>query len=321
MDSKFEIKILKDSKKRDTDVNAMSLEVAKAFVVLVDSVTGIVENTPDNNDLTINIEQGSVRLLVEGNGVERLQKNFIDVITVGSVDKPLVESWRNMQSLFKKNGLTYEATISTKEKKTRVYEALKDHDKLRAKPAKRQIPKTNIEFIEGTLVELGGINPNMHIDVGRKNRIKISCTHENANKAKEYLFKTILVSTWSKKKGAKTEYDFCDSYVVSPESSFYKFKKFINDFETTGDELDSLDLLYNQVNDYLKDGKISRLKRFLKLFLHTSTDVNTLHTLMLVMQYLKENSELSFYAKQIEYFFDEKVNQLTRTEKRQSVRY
>jgi hypothetical protein len=312
MANNFEIRIVKDSEKKDAKLHAMSLEVAKSFLVLIEAVTRIVENTPNNEHLTINVKEGSVKLLVEGEGVEQLQENFINVVK-GSTDKTLVDSWRRMQTLFKQNGLTYEATISTLNKKTSVYDILKSNKPLRAKPKKKQIPKTNIEFIDGILLDVGGKNPNIHVEIEGNKKFKINCTEENAIKAREYLYQKIYLSCWSYKKLGKKEYDFCDSYIIKDDSPFFKFKKFIYEFENAEDELDSLDMVYDECLNLLKLKKYNSLKRFLKLFLYHGTDVNTLHTITILTQYFKENEDLKEYADRFEMLLDNKVKNLNKT--------
>jgi len=310
----FEIRIIKDSNKIDADVHSMSLEVAKAFLVLVESVTKIIENTPDNKSLRINIKKGSVKLLVEGEGIESMQKSFLNIVNKGSADKLLVDSWRTMQNLFKQNGLEYEAIISTNQKQTKVYDTLKGIKALRAKPVKRQIPKTNIEFFEGTLFKIGGENHSiLSLKVGDKKRVRISCSKESAVNAKRFLYQPIYISCWSSNNEGKKVYRLCDSYLIKDDSPYHRFKEFIYKFEHADDELDSLDMVYDECLFYLKERKYIRLKRFLNLFIDMGTDVNTLHTISLLTQFFMEHEILKEYANRIEKLLDAKIQYLNRT--------
>jgi hypothetical protein len=319
MDNKFEIRIKKDSLKQEVHVLSMSLEVAKAFLVLVDSVTKIVENTPNNEQLRISVKEGSVELLVQGEGIEILQNTFLNVIKKGSADKPLVESWRTMQNLFKQNGLEYEAVIQTKSKTTLVYDTLKKHKVLRAKPVKRQLAKTNIEFFEGTLYKIGGEpTSTLYLNLSSNKRIRIGCSIENSKSAKEYLHQPILLSCWSSNHYGKTLYRYCDSYVVKDDSPYYVFKQFINVLENTSDELDQLDMVYDEVLKYLKQKKYNRLKRFLKLFLDLGTDINILHTISLLTQSFKDHVDLKEYANRIESLLERKIIHLNKITTEQS---
>lgn len=297
----------------------MSLEVAKAFLVLVDSVTKIVENTPNNDHLRISVQEGSVELLVQGEGVETLQDTFLNVIKNGSADKSLVESWRTMQNLFKQNGLEYEAVIQTSKKRTLVYDTLKKHKVLRAKPVKRQLAKTNIEFFEGILYKIGGEpTSTLYLNLHSKKRIRISCSIESSKSAKKYLHQPILVTCWSSSHYGKTVYRFCDSYIAKEDSPYYVFKQFIHTLENTSDELDQLDMIYDEVLEYLKQKKYNRLKRFLKLFLDLGTDVNILHTISLLTQSFKDNTDLKDYASRIETLLDRKIINLNKITKEES---
>jgi hypothetical protein len=314
MANHFEIKIVKDSHKNEADVHSMSLEVAKAFLILVESVTKIIENTPNNENLRIDVKKGSVKLLVQGDGIERLQESFLSIVNRGSADKLLVDSWRTMQNLFKQNGLEYEAIISTDQKQTRVYDTLKGIKSLRAKPVKRQIPRTNIQFFEATLFKIGGENlPMLYLNVGDNKRIRVHCSKESAVNAKKHLYQSIYVSCWVSKNEGKMIYKLCDSYIVKDDSPYHHFKEFIHNYEHADDELDSLDMVYDECLTYLKEQKYNRLKRFLKLFMDMSTDANTLHTISLLTHFFKEHQVLKENANRIESLLNAKIQYLNRT--------
>lgn len=312
MDNKLEIKIIKDSNKDDANLHAMSLEVAKAFLILVESVTQIVEQTSNNKDLRINVENGSVALSVEGNGVETLQKDFLEVIENGSTDKLLVEPWRKIQSLFLTNGLQYSATISTTKRQTSVFEILKKTKTLRTKPQKRKVAKTNIEFIQGKLIEIGGKFPNIHVELPSNKKITIRCTESNAFKARNYLYQTIYLSSWVKNKGDEKEYELCDSYQVNKDSAFFRLKKFIETFETSEDEITSLSLLHDECSDYLDNEDFGNFRKFLRLFIHESTDVNSLHTILILSQFFRNNERLKEHVEALENLFNSKVQNLNK---------
>jgi hypothetical protein len=320
MDSKLEIKIIKDSKKDDAELHAMSLEVAKAFLTIVDSVTKIIEQIPDNENLKINIKSGSVTLLVEGDGIDILQKDFLDVIEKGSTDKLMVEPWRNIQNLFRNNGLQYEATISTDKVQTSIFEILKKSKTLRTKPSKRQVAKTNIQFIEGKLIEIGGKSPNIHVELSSNKKITIGCTESNAFKARNYLYQTIFLSSWVQIKNGVKEYELCDSYKVGQDSVYYKLNKFIEEFENAEDEIESLSILHDECRNYLDGKDYGNFRKFLRLFIHHSTDVNTLHTILILGQFFRDNSRLKDQINDMEILFNAKVKNLNKKNKVTSAR-
>ena len=302
---KIEIAIIKDSKKNDAELQSMSLEVARAFLVLAESLTTIAELTPNNQNLTINITPGSVRMAVEGAVVARINKNFQQIVDNNSTDKDLIAPWRNMQSVFQKNGLEYSAIMFLNNQQISVVDILKGKKRLIAKSKKEAI-KTSIEFIEGKLFEIGGKRKqNIHLTIPNGNTVTVACTEANALRANNYLFQTILISTWVSVKAHKKYYEL---YHPQQLSIYNDLKNFINSFENSVDEIESLSKLHDECRKYLDKQDYGSFRKFLKLFNHKTTDINSLHTILLLTQFFKNNKRLSELISDLDALFNSKID-------------
>ena len=59
-DYKLELSIKKDADKSDPSLESMSLGAAKSFVIMLDSLTKLIESTGGSKDVKIEIKSGSV---------------------------------------------------------------------------------------------------------------------------------------------------------------------------------------------------------------------------------------------------------------------
>ncbi|RYE29069.1 MAG: hypothetical protein EOP48_32910, partial [Sphingobacteriales bacterium] len=62
---RLEFRITKDENNQHIELENMSLDVSKSFLVIIQAVTRIVELTPRNKDLSICIKKGSAVVSVK----------------------------------------------------------------------------------------------------------------------------------------------------------------------------------------------------------------------------------------------------------------
>jgi phosphohistidine swiveling domain-containing protein len=279
--NRLEIKVIKDSRSRDIDINAMSLEAARSFLTIFESLTRIVELTPDSESVKIQVTSGSAVVAAQGEKISKAKKEFDKILENKSTNKELVEQWRKIQTLFTANGLHYEAAFNEKGKITPIYDTLKQHQKLRTKPTRQKKFKPEIEFISGKLIEVGGKKPNIHVEVDGEVLPPIACTEVNASKAKAYLYQTIRFSTWATVSGSTKRFQLCDSY--STEEVYLELKSAIEELTTVG-QVEALKKLHYRCRKYLDQQNYGTLRKLFRLFIHDSTDINILKTILVVTQ-------------------------------------
>jgi hypothetical protein len=189
-ENKLEFIISKDAAHRDVELDGMSINAARAFSILLSATISIVQLNDDSEGVKIQIKTGSAVIVAEGseNQIAEIEQNFNDVIQYKSSNKELVIGWREVQKLFHANGLEYSANIFRNNQKISIFNTLKTSKKLRARPVSYQI-NSSIRFLEGKLIEVGGANPNIHIEGPDGKKLTINCTESSAKKANRFLYK------------------------------------------------------------------------------------------------------------------------------------
>lgn len=307
-DNRLEFKITHDLDNKDVQLENMSLEIAQAFVVLIQSVAGIVELTPKNKNLKISIRKGSAVVCVEGPEVKILEKRFKQVIENKSSNGELVKKWRNIQTLLSNNGIGYEANFFEKNKPVSILAQLTSSKKIRAKRKENPPIATNIEFMSGKLIAVGGKNPNIHVEISKNEKpVIIGCTELKANKAKVFLYNKIWLSVWSTKKGNDTEYEMCDSYWDTQSNIFNDFSSFIIALGKSHNEIESLKMLHYKCQEILISQNYGIYRKFLRLFNTETSDLNTLKTLLIVSRPFKEHERLKAIIDELDTIFQKKL--------------
>jgi hypothetical protein len=307
--SRLEIKITKDVSEKDVDINAMSLQAAQSFLLLFESITKIIELTPDNNDIKIQITSGSAVIAADGEKVAKVKHEFDKILENKSTNKELVEQWRRVQSVFAANGLQYEANFYEKGEKYPFYDTLRNRQKLRTRPVSSKKFKTELEFLAGKLIAVGGKNPNIHVEVDGKALPPIACTEGNASKAKAYLYQTIRFSAWAKEVSDTKRYTLCDSY--ANEEIYGELKSIIVELFST-EQIEALKKVHYQCRDYLDNQEYGKLRKFLRLFAHESTDLNILKMILIVTQSVTENERLKITIETLQKLFDKRFKILNK---------
>jgi hypothetical protein len=307
--TRLEIRIVKDANEKNIDLKAMSLQAAHSFLLLFESITKIAELTPENKEIKIQVTSGSAVIAAQGEGVSKAKEEFDRILENKSTNKELVEQWRRIQTVFVTNRLTYEASFFVKGEKVPFYDVLRTRKALRARSIASKKLITEIEFLSGKLIAVGGKNPNIHVEVNGKALPPISCTEVNASKAKAYLYQTILFSVWTKESAGTRRYTLCDSY--ANKEIYDELRTIVSELHST-EHVEALKKLHYQCKDYLDNGDYGRLRKFLRLFAHESTDINILKMILIVTQSIKQHEKLKLTIETIQTLFDKGFKMLNK---------
>lgn len=288
---KIEFRIKTDSKGTDIHLDNMSVEAAKALLVLTGALTRIAELTGKSGDTKISITEGSACIALEAppEEITEIETEIPVVASNKSTKKDWVEPLRDIQELICKNGLTFTANIIRDENETPVINYFKQKKIFKVARKKRHKPEFGIRFFEGKLLENGGQNPNIHIEIGAET-FTVSCTEEQALKVNAFLFKTVRVSAWEKKrKGQRSSYTFCDAY-GTPEV-FNDFKPFIEK-NLTQEGTEPLNEIHYKLRDLLEAKKFAVAKKFIRLFCYEKVDMGRLRAILIITKAFKEEPTL-----------------------------
>lgn len=308
-EDKLEFRITHDTKDQKIEMDNMTIEVSKALTAILQATTRIVELTPNNKKLRICVKEGSAVVSMQGPVVESVQKQFNQILEKKSSNKELIEEWRSIQTLFSNNGITYEASFRIKNSVTSITESLKSSTQFRSKKISKPPVNTNVVFLSGKLIAVGGKHPNIHIDDKEHNRVTISCTELGANKAKAYLYKDIFVSTWCTK-STDNKYELCDSYAENQVAMYKEFRDFIAALKKAPDEIESLKMIHYKSQEILKQNQFRKYRKFLKLFNTDRNDINVLKTLLIVSRPFADQENIHLIYKEIDEKFRRKFAKL-----------
>jgi hypothetical protein len=181
--------------------------------------------------------------------------------------------------------------------------------KLRTKRKEKPPVMTNIEFMTGKLIAVGGKRPNIHVEVGKNEKaLIIECNELKANKAKAFLYNKIWLSVWVTKKGEEKEYVMCDSYWEKQSDIFNDFSRFIAAVENSGDEIESLKMIHYRCQGYQITQEYGIYQKFLRLFNTENTDLNVLKTILVVSRPFKDTEQLGPIIQELDTLFQKKLS-------------
>lgn len=288
---KFEVKILKEVDGSDVSLENLSIEASRALVDILEAMTNIAASQNENDTLSVSIRPGSACVAIEGDYqyVEKISNTLEVVADNQSEDPIIVDYFRNIQSTIKRNGLEYGASFISDDDEVDVINIFKESKKF-TKKRKKTIRKHNfhVEFFEGRLIEIGGKNPNIHIEEGNI-KYTIDCTELEARRIRDLLYADVLISAWAKPNAnGKIKYTFCDHYVN--RELYIDFKDFI---KQNIKEIGTAPLkgIHYKLADFLKDDDLGKAKKFIKFFNSELTDISRLRTILLNTKAFKNEEQ------------------------------
>src|SRR4051812_36992333 len=107
---KLELKITTDSSGRAVNLDNLSLHAAKSLNTLLDSLIKIVDATPNNESVRVQLIRGSATIIAEGSdaSITAVENDFKEVLANKSIKHEIVSNWKHIQGLVRDNGLNYE---------------------------------------------------------------------------------------------------------------------------------------------------------------------------------------------------------------------
>ena len=304
--NKLEFRIIKDADGADVHLNSMSLAASKSLVSILESLTRIIELTPNNEGIRIKIVDGSAKLIAEGSDVQIdvLESDFNEVAETQSTNKELVDNWRNIQSIITANGLTYEANIYKNSIPYSIINRIKTPKQFRKKAVKNH-PDTSLVFLTGKLMEVGGKSPNIHITDKDEVSITINCEENDAIKVNKFLYQKIYLSAWGKQiEGKKTQYVFCDFY--SDSNIYTDFNDFVLSIQNLEDD-NKLVAIHEKLKSYLNEKNFALVRKIIKLFTHESMSASTLKTILVITKSFKENEKIKDVRDKMKVLLETKI--------------
>jgi hypothetical protein len=286
-EEKLEFKITKDAKGNDIELTSLSVVATESLILMLQSMKDIISNTPGAEQAKIQVVKGSatVMTIASEEVIQNFQESFQKVFDKKETDPNIVTPWRQLQNLFKANGLTYEANFYTKSQKFSVEKQIKRAKEFRVKSVQRH-SSFSIQFLEGKLMEVGGVNPNIHL----QNLRPIRCTKEEAMTVNKFLYQDIELLVRKRSMSDNEEYVFCEFFVNDEHKSYFKNLLQLYETKTLDDFLFDLHFEIKKLLDTKQLGVVAKV---IKLFDHSSTDVNIIKTILVITKSFAEESSIA----------------------------
>lgn len=306
---KLELKIVKDSNGKKIELENMSLGAAKSLNTFLESLINMIDSMPqkDKEGIRIQIVKGSACVVAEGPEakINVLETGFEDVANNTSTNKEFVNNWKFIQSVILANGLGYEVNFyDSHNTKKPVIEKIKANRVFRVKAKKRNKSDTNVVFLKGKLMEIGGFKPNFHLFQNNELSV-IHCDEVGAQSINRFLYKEIYISTWCKKiPGSKPHYTFCDNY--TDEQDLKKFKTLF-DLNLKASESEEFVNIHDYFKSYVANNDLGRFKKIMRIYNHQSTSIGTLKALLVITKSFKNHETISGMRNSIKELLESKI--------------
>lgn len=285
-EEKLEFKITKDATGNDIELTNLSVEATESLILMLQSMKDIISNTPGAEQAKIQVVKGSatVMTIASEEVIQNFQESFQNVLDKKETDPSIVAPWRQLQNLFKANGLTYEANFYSRSQKVSLEKQIKKAKEFRARP----VPKTAsyaIQFVKGKLMEVGGAKPNLHL----QDLKPIRCTELQAIAVNKFLYQDIELLVRKKTAHTEDEYTFCE-FFINDEQKIY-FKNLLHLLETKSLD-DFLFDLHFEIKKMLDDKQLGVVAKVIRLFNHSSIDVNIVKTILVITKSFAEEEAI-----------------------------
>lgn len=295
MSSKIEI-ALEEANGELVTLKNMSAEALSSFLAVIGSFKAIIEDQYDENSISYAIVEGSASFEVKVNNnkdFDSFYSNFNTTIERGSTDKILISKLKNIQGYLNDKNLLFKfnyykngnAPVDLKQK---VISSKIIH-------RRNKDPYVfKLEIKSGLLNQVGGNNPNYHLDHGNNDRYTIFCSKENAQEINQYLYKSIKVLVLSKVYNRVDKFDNYYHKAILNSSIVNVLSEFLRNYNKKNSLLDKLDYLYDFTIDLSKDK--STLLEFLSYILigFNSNDFHPseLKTILVISKGFKNKSNI-----------------------------
>lgn len=286
--SKFEIKITHEANGDNVDLADMSLQASKSLAVFLNALNKMAEAEKGASEIRVHVKEGSAIVALDAPSeiMKSIQENVFAVLERRSSSDAYLNGIDDIRKVIKANGLSYESNIYHGDRKIDLVGVLKGG--LKRTRRRRDQNYFDIEFIEGRLIENGGVKPNIHVENGGI-RYKITCTEKQAQRVNAFLYNTIRISAWvSLDVKANKEYLLCDSYT---EIDIFNELKDEVRLIIDGKGTDPLIRIHNKFKEFIAKEKYSEARKFIRLFVSKLVDNHKLRAVLLVTKAFRNNSQ------------------------------
>lgn len=265
MASKLELS-LEEANGELVSLKNLSGEALSSFLAVVGSLKAMIEEQSDESQFIYRIVEGSASFIAESKNevLNSFYGEFNSTVKEGSYDKSFVGNLKRIQSYLKSENLGFKfyyypngsPKIDLKEKVVT--------SRIRSKRTKNKF-SFKLEIVSGLLNQIGGNNPNYHLDHGNNKKLTIFCEKEEAISIREFLYKNIKCLVETKAYSSLDKEDVYNHKIVLDDKTLTIIRPFINEYNKIVDIIKKLEFIHEYTL------KVSQDKDSLLKFLKTLT--------------------------------------------------
>lgn len=265
-----------------------------SFITVMNSLKAIAKAVDPTENITFSITEGSVKgcLLADNQLLEEIYSELEIALQGESHDEKITENLRTIQKELKNNSFTYSFLYQRGGSPIEFHTRLKSASTIRLKP-RRDLPEFRLQIKQGVLNQIGGQNPNYHIDYGNGDKITISCTQEQTlNSLIHEIYGSISALVIRKKwpnSERKPEYFH---KIILPENVAGALIQFLNEYYLKVNLVDKLTFLHSFLDDIIRQDKengLILLRHLLIGFNDNNLHLSELKTLLVISKPFKQN--------------------------------
>lgn len=293
----FELKVVTDRDGKNVTLGDMPIEAAKAFLTFYQAMVTLAELSGDENP-RVGIKPGSAVAIATGRTAELIEEKYDQVVAGECVDHEIVKQWRQVQARVQANGVGLEINAVSARGVRQLKADIKQAKTFVKKPVKSKF-SNSIKFISGKLTDMGA---NLHVTTDEGEKITIECEESIALQAVPYIFKPVWVAVWAKKAttGTSASYELCDVY--NGEEQYNGFKDFFEDLEKES-RIAGLTAIHQTIKAELAKDDFRALQKLLKLWNHSTTDIQTLKIILVITKAFKNDERLAGQIAELQKLF------------------
>ncbi|MEB2780764.1 hypothetical protein U3A58_10200 [Algoriphagus sp. C2-6-M1] len=293
------------------ELDNLSGEALSSFLAVVGFLKAVIEEEVDESKLIYRLKKGSALLEVESstNSIHTFYHSLQSTVKNGSHDRVTVNNLRKMQSYFKNDSLDFKFGLYSNLNQPIDLKEVITKSEIKSKRSRNKF-EFKLEIKSGLLNQIGGNNPNYHLDHGGIEKITIFCERDQAIEIRESLYKNVKSLVETKSPSRIDQDETYTHRAILDEEEIKIIRPFLKDYNQDVDLITKLDYIHN--HSLKNSGNKNILLKFLKLIILGFTSEkfhqSELKTVLIISKSLKDEPSISNERKSLLNLYNNRFN-------------
>lgn len=252
VNDRFEIR-LTNLNQEPVSLNAMSADALQSFMDVVSSLKSIAENVVGTEGLSFSIQEGSALCCVEAPAAKlgAIYKEINTAIEGKSANKEVTDSLRRIQHQLKREHAGYQFLYHQSYTVINVSGRLIAAKKIALKNRSND-HRIKLRLNSGIIKQIGGENPNYHLDCGNGDKRTIACSVKDAVHVNQFLYQRANPLVLCKEFGSPTKNDEFIHLTLIADELTEAIREFVEIYNSNDELVARLSKTHDYVDDQFK---------------------------------------------------------------------